>query len=118
MENLAAKHRPKDFSDVCEQSVDMSVLAKICETEPLTIRNFLLIGPAGCGKTTVARLIASRAGLPLVVARLDTLVSSLLGSTAKNIRRVFEYASRKRCVLFLDEFDAIAKMRDDKNELG
>ena len=78
----------------------------------------LLYGPPGCGKTSVARLIASQMGLPLVVARLDTLVSSLLGSTAKNIRRVFEYASRMKCVLLLDEFDAIAKMRDDRNELG
>ena len=85
------------------------------------VRDFnslLLYGPSGCGKTSVATLIASRLGLPLVVARLDTLISSLLGSTAKNIRRVFEYASRRRCVLFLDEFDAIAKMRNDKNELG
>jgi SpoVK/Ycf46/Vps4 family AAA+-type ATPase len=78
----------------------------------------LLYGPPGCGKTSVARLIASQMELPLVVARLDTLVSSLLGSTAKNIRRVFEYASRMKCVLLLDEFDAIAKMRDDRNELG
>ena len=78
----------------------------------------LLYGPPGCGKTSVARLIASKMGLPLVVARLDTLVSSLLGSTAKNIRRVFEYAARMKCVLLLDEFDAIAKMRDDRNELG
>ena len=78
----------------------------------------LLYGPPGCGKTSLANLIASRMGLPLVTARLDTLVSSLLGSTAKNIRKVFEFASRKRCVLFLDEFDAIAKMRDDRNELG
>lgn len=78
----------------------------------------LLYGPPGCGKTSVANLIASRMGLPLVTVRLDTLVSSLLGSTAKNIRKVFEFASRKRCVLFLDEFDAIAKMRDDRNELG
>ena len=64
MENLAAKHRPKDFSDVCEQSVVMSVLAKICETEPLTIRNFLLIGPAGCGKTTAARIVARKLNGP------------------------------------------------------
>ena len=80
--------------------------------------SLLLYGPPGCGKTSVANLIASEVGLPLVTARFDALVSSLLGSTAKNIRKVFEYASLKPCVLFLDEFDVIAKMRDDKNELG
>ena len=42
----------------------------------------------------------------------------LLGSTAKNIRKIFDYASRRECILFLDEFDVIAKLRDDKNELG
>ena len=49
---------------------------------------------------------------------MDGLVSSLLGSTAKNIHKIFEYASRRECVLFLDEFDVIAKLRNDKNELG
>ncbi|MCK9547388.1 MAG: ATP-binding protein [Sphaerochaeta sp.] len=78
----------------------------------------LLYGPPGCGKSTVASLIASSIGLPLVTARLDGLVSSLLGSTAKNIRKVFDYVSRQQCILFLDEFDVIAKLRDDKNELG
>ena len=43
---------------------------------------------------------------------------SLLGSTAKNIRKIFDYASKRECILFLDEFDVIAKLRDDKNELG
>ena len=80
--------------------------------------SLLLYGPPGCGKTSVAKLIAAQTGLPLVTARFDTLVSSLLGSTSKNIRQVFEYAARMPCVLFLDEFDVIAKMRDDKNELG
>lgn len=78
----------------------------------------LLYGPPGCGKTTVAQYIASITGLPLVTARLDGLVSSLLGSTAKNIRKIFDYASKRECILFLDEFDVIAKLRDDKNELG
>lgn len=78
----------------------------------------LLYGPPGCGKTSVAQYISSVTGLPLVTARLDGLVSSLLGSTAKNIRKIFDYVSKRECILFLDEFDVIAKLRDDKNELG
>jgi SpoVK/Ycf46/Vps4 family AAA+-type ATPase len=80
--------------------------------------SLLLYGPPGCGKTTVAQFISSITGLSLVTARLDGLVSSLLGSTAKNIRKIFDYASKRECILFLDEFDVIAKLRDDKNELG
>lgn len=83
-----------------------------------TSNTLLLYGPPGCGKTTVAQLISTITGLPLVTARLDGLVSSLLGSTAKNIRKIFDYASKRECILFLDEFDVIAKLRDDKNELG
>lgn len=80
--------------------------------------SLLLYGPPGCGKTTMAQYISSITGLPLVTAQLDGLVSSLLGSTAKNIRKVFDYASKRDCILFLDEFDVIAKLRDDQNELG
>lgn len=78
----------------------------------------LLYGKPGCGKTTVARYISERTGLPLVVARFDAIVSSLLGNTAKNIRKIFDFADNKPCILFLDEFDAIAKARDDQYELG
>ncbi len=78
----------------------------------------LLYGPPGCGKTKCAYLIARELNLPLVVARLDSLISSYLGTTAKNIRTLFEFAQKMPCVLFLDEFDAIAKARDDSNELG
>lgn len=81
-------------------------------------QSLLLYGYPGCGKTTAAAYIASELGLPLVTARLDTLISSLLGATAKNIHKIFEYAKRQPCVLFLDEFDAIAKARDDQHELG
>lgn len=88
-------------------------------TAGIDISNSLLLyGPPGCGKTTVAQYISTITGLPLVTARLDGLISSLLGSTAKNIRKIFDYASRRECILFLDEFDVIAKLRDDKNELG
>lgn len=80
--------------------------------------SLLLYGPPGCGKTSIAYYLAHCLGLPLVTARLDALISSLLGNTAKNLRRVFDFANRQPCVLFLDEFDAIAKARDDQHELG
>jgi len=78
----------------------------------------LLYGPPGCGKTKCAYLIAKELQLPLVIARLDSIISSYLGTTSKNIRILFEFAQKMPCVLFLDEFDAIAKSRDDSNELG
>lgn len=85
----------------------------------LEFRNTLLLyGPPGCGKTSAARYLASELGLPLITARFDTLISSLLGNTAKNIHRIFDFAKQQSCILFLDEFDAIAKARDDAHELG
>jgi hypothetical protein len=78
----------------------------------------LLYGLPGTGKTKIAYSIASRLGLPLVSARLDGLVSSFLGTTARNIANLFRFAARYNCVLLLDEFDAIAKVRDDPQEIG
>lgn len=78
----------------------------------------LLHGPPGCGKTLLAEVISERLALPLYVARLDGVISSYLGSTAKNLRAIFEFAARTPCVLFLDEFDALAKLRDDSQEVG
>jgi SpoVK/Ycf46/Vps4 family AAA+-type ATPase len=78
----------------------------------------LLYGTPGGGKTSVAKFISQQTGLPLVIARFDAIVSSLLGNTAKNIRKIFDFADDKPCILFLDEFDAIAKARDDQYELG
>lgn len=80
--------------------------------------SLLLHGPPGCGKTTIANYIAREANLPIVTARLDTIVSSLLGSTSKNIRKVFDFTNNKPCILFIDEFDAIAKARDNEYEHG
>lgn len=78
----------------------------------------LLYGAPGTGKTSLARYISLQTNLPLITMKIDGIISSLLGSTAKNIRKVFEYASQQPCVLFLDEFDVLAKVRDDKNEIG
>lgn len=78
----------------------------------------LIVGAPGTGKTTLAYWLAYQLGLPVVVARIDAMMSSFLGTSARNITQVFSFANRFKCILILDEFDSIAKMRDDPNEAG
>ena len=78
----------------------------------------LIYGDPGTGKTRLALWIARELMLPVALIRLDGLVSSFLGTTARNIGNLFTFANRYRCVLLLDEFDAVAKVRDDPQEVG
>jgi SpoVK/Ycf46/Vps4 family AAA+-type ATPase len=78
----------------------------------------LIYGPPGTGKTQTARWIAAQLKLPLLTVRCDTLVSSLLGQTSRNLRRVFEYAQQTPSILFLDEFDALAGARGNERDVG
>jgi len=80
--------------------------------------SMVIYGPPGVGKTELARYIAGQLELPLLTSRSDSLISSFLGSTAKNLRLLFEHARSRPCVLFLDELDALAKLRDDHHEMG
>ncbi|MCE5311333.1 MAG: AAA family ATPase [Acidobacteriales bacterium] len=81
-------------------------------------RSLLLVGPPGVGKTLAARWIARQLGRPLLTLDLAAVMSSFLGRTGNNIRTVLDYAQQKPSVLLLDEFDAIAKRRDDAVEVG
>lgn len=78
----------------------------------------IIFGSPGTGKTQTARWIAAQLALPLLTVRCDTLVSSLLGQTSKNLRRVFEYAQSSPAVLFLDEVDALASARGNERDVG
>ena len=82
-------------------------------------RNRLLLsGPPGNGKTSVAEAIAARLMLPFYVVRYEGVVSSFLGETAARLDDAFEFARTRRCVLFFDELDTIAKERSDEHETG
>ncbi|MBO8161955.1 MAG: ATP-binding protein [Thermosipho sp. (in: Bacteria)] len=78
----------------------------------------LLFGPPGCGKTMTAAALGNELGLKVLYVRFDSLISSYLGQTGQNIYSVFEFASKNRCLLILDEVDAIGKLRDDPADLG
>lgn len=78
----------------------------------------LFCGPPGCGKTLTAEVIAHELGRPFVVVRTDSVVSSFLGETAANLRRVFDFVAAQPTVALFDEFDALGKERDDVTEHG
>jgi SpoVK/Ycf46/Vps4 family AAA+-type ATPase len=78
----------------------------------------LFCGPPGCGKTVAAEALATAISLPLVLVRFDAVVSSYLGETAANLRKVFTFARSRRMVILFDEFDAIGKHRTSVEEHG
>jgi SpoVK/Ycf46/Vps4 family AAA+-type ATPase len=65
-----------------------------------------------------ARSLGTRLDLPLITVELATVMSSYLGKTGQNLRRLLDHSRDVSCVLFLDEFDAVAKSRDDQTEIG
>jgi SpoVK/Ycf46/Vps4 family AAA+-type ATPase len=122
--NLKAVHEPRlilaeeQWDTVNEFLSVAKSYAQIDVGGPVGSLSFLMYGPPGTGKSRLARFIAQELGLPLYVARLDGLISSFLGNTSKNIRAIFDFTAKTPCVLFLDEFDAIAKLRGDSQEMG
>jgi len=110
--NSAIGDRVKTF---LEEREKISVLL---EKNIKPSNSLLLIGPPGTGKTMLAKHIASSLNKDLVVMDLSASISSLLGKTGHNLKKVLQYAKQSGSVLLLDEFDAIAKRRDDNTDLG
>lgn len=108
-----------DLQDQIEIVLQEYRAIQVLQSNNLRARQKLLLaGPPGCGKTLCAEVIASELGLPLIYTRFDAVISSYLGETAANLRKVFDYAGRGTWVVFFDEFDAIGKSREDVEDHG
>lgn len=81
-------------------------------------QKLLFCGPPGCGKTLAAEVLANALSLPLVLVRLDSVISSFLGETASNLRKVFDFIGQTPVVALFDEFDALSKDRGDSADHG
>ncbi|MCC6864519.1 MAG: ATP-binding protein [Rhodobacteraceae bacterium] len=123
IQRIETKHNYQDIVLSNENSEQFASLiqefrqADRLKRHGLSVRSKLLFcGPPGTGKTLCAEIFAAELGLPFFHVRLDSLISSYLGETASNIRKTFEFARRQPCVLFFDEFDALARSRDESGE--
>ncbi len=72
----------------------------------------LLYGPPGCGKTMIARAIASECNASFVSVGISEVLNMWMGESERNLAQLFEKArAQKPCVLFFDELDALAFSR-------
>jgi transitional endoplasmic reticulum ATPase len=79
-------------------------------------KGILFNGPPGTGKTTIARAVATRAGLHFFVVRANEIVSKWVGESEKNLTKLFDAAARSApSVIFIDEIDSLGKKRSDSN---
>ena len=92
--------------------------SKLAEAGLTPRRKLLFWGPPGCGKTATAEWLALQLGLPFGIVRLASLITSYVGETGANIQKVLQIANQTPMVLLVDEADAIAKSRDDENDVG
>lgn len=114
-EPILANQCKTELSAILREWASLDVLLQ----EGLTpARMLLFCGAPGVGKTLVAHWLAQQLNLPLLTLNLATVMSSYLGKTGNNVRAVFDHAAQTPCVLLLDEFDAIAKRRNDDSDVG
>ncbi|OBZ19026.1 ATPase [Bacillus sp. FJAT-27264] len=109
---------PEVNQKIVEEFITILGMRETFEEHGVPIPNkIVMYGPPGTGKTLTAFHLAKMLELPLILVRLDALIHSHLGETGSNIRKIFEYAKQSPCVLFLDEFDAIARTRESGDEV-
>ena len=75
-------------------------------------RGVLFFGPPGCGKTLMAKAVATESSANFISIKGPELLTMWFGESEANVREVFDKArSAAPCILFFDELDSIAKAR-------
>ena len=79
----------------------------------------LIYGPPGCGKTLLARSLATETGANMILVRGPEILSKWLGESEKAIREIFRKAKTSSpCVVIFDELDSIAKSKSGEGGTG
>ena len=79
----------------------------------------LLYGPPGCGKTLLARAVATETGANMILVRGPEIISKWVGESEKAVREIFRKAKASSpCVVIFDELDALAKIKSREGSAG
>ena len=117
--SLAELILPEAVVVACREVIEEHHRADLLRSYNLEPRNRILLrGPPGNGKTSLAEGLAEALMVPLLVVRYEGVIGTYLGETSVRLKRVFEFASTRRCVLFFDEFDTLGKERGDEHDTG
>jgi SpoVK/Ycf46/Vps4 family AAA+-type ATPase len=125
IEKITSDYHFKDL--ICSNSVkeELEFLlkehlsAEILRKYELPISNKILFyGPSGCGKTMASYVLAGELKKIMIVVNLGAIVSSKLGETSKNLAKIFRRATTENCIIFIDEFDSLGKLRDYSQDHG
>ncbi|RNF23420.1 putative ATP-dependent zinc metallopeptidase [Trypanosoma cruzi] len=71
----------------------------------------LLLGPPGTGKTLLAKAVAGESGVGFIPVCGSDFVELYVGMGALRVRQLFETAKKQRCIVYIDEIDAIGLKR-------
>ena len=124
MEDVSVSFNEKRYylsqreQEVAEKIINMNrVAGRLADIGVNYVNSTMLYGESGTGKTTFGRYLAYKMGLPFAYLNFSRTVDSYLGSTQKNISKVFDYIKQQKCVFMLDEVDAIGLKRG-KEDVG
>ena len=110
---------PDIVLEACRELIEEHQRKELLRSYNLEPRHrVLLVGPPGNGKTSLAEALAFELMLPMFVIRYECVIGSYLGETANRVRALLDYVRIHQCVLFLDEFDTLAKERGDIHDTG
>jgi SpoVK/Ycf46/Vps4 family AAA+-type ATPase len=125
MEDVSASFNEQRFvitgedAEVVNQIIDIyNTNATLKKYGIQYLNSLLFYGVSGCGKTLLGKYIAYKAGIPFGYLNFTRLLSCYLGQTGRNIAQIFNYVKNHKCVLMLDEIDAIGLSRGVKNDVG
>ncbi|PWU22753.1 cell division protein FtsH [Candidatus Cerribacteria bacterium 'Amazon FNV 2010 28 9'] len=103
----------KEAKQELEEIVDfLKNPKKYSQVGARTPKGVLLVGPAGTGKTLLARAVAGEANVPFFSMAGSEFMEMLVGVGASRVRDLFDTAKKSApCIIFIDEIDAIGQMR-------